>query len=316
MKGLELARKYWEELGRPAFEKECPQVLEKACVGLIGEGSECFGFDDEISRDHDWGPGFCVWLSTADAEAYGAKAAAVYRSLPEEFMGFKRLVLNEQTGGRVGVIETGRFYAGYTGLDRVPQSIFEWRCIPETGLAVVTNGELFVRNEGQFTEIREGLKGFYPEDLRKKKLAMHCAFAAQSGQYNYARCAHRGEMVAAFLASAEFVGHVQAIVFLLNKRYRPYYKWTHRAMKDLPVLGAELAPKVERLAGGAGDPGRPETPFHEKVDIIEEISSLIIDELKAEGLSTSGSDFLLQHGEDIQRRIQDPQLRAMHLMAE
>ena len=30
MKGLELARKYWEELGRPAFEKECPQVLEKA----------------------------------------------------------------------------------------------------------------------------------------------------------------------------------------------------------------------------------------------------------------------------------------------
>ena len=51
MKGLELARKYWEELGRPAFEKECPQVLERACVGLAGEGSECFGFDDEFSRD-------------------------------------------------------------------------------------------------------------------------------------------------------------------------------------------------------------------------------------------------------------------------
>ena len=308
MKGLELARKYWEELGRPAFEKECPQVLEKGCVGLVGEGSECFGFDDEISRDHDWGPGFCVWLSEADAQSFGDTARRVYASLPEEFMGYKRLILNEQTGGRVGVFSAGSFYARYIGLDRVPQTIFEWRCIPENGLAVVTNGELFVDNPGTFNEIREGLKTFYPEDLRKKKLAMRCAFAAQSGQYNYARCAHRGEMVAAYLASAEFITNVQAIVFLLNKEYRPYYKWTHRAMKDLPILGKKLAPKVEQLTGNA--------PFHEKVDIIEDISADIIKELREEGLSASRSDFLLQHGEEIQSRIEDPQLRMMHLMAE
>ncbi len=308
MKGLELARRYWEELGRPAFEKDCPRVLERACVGLVGEGSECFGFDDEISQDHDWGPGFCVWLTSEDMEKYGDTARRVYASLPEEFMGYKRLVLNDQTGGRVGVMPATAFYARYTGLDRLPRTIFEWRCIPENGLAVVTNGELFVENSGIFTEIRSGLMDFYPEDLRKKKLAMHCAFAAQSGQYNYARCAHRGEPVAAFLACAEFIGHMQAIVFLLNKRYRPYYKWTHRAMKDLPVLGAELAKKTEALIGPA--------EYHEKIDIIEDISDKIIKELRAEGLSSSRSDFLLQHGEEVQRRIEDPQLRDMHLMAE
>ena len=74
MKGLELARRYWEEVGRPAFEKGCPKVLEKASVGLAGEGSECFGFDDEYSQDHDWGPGFCVWLSDEDYKEFGGKA--------------------------------------------------------------------------------------------------------------------------------------------------------------------------------------------------------------------------------------------------
>ena len=173
---------------------------------------------------------------------------------------------------------------------------------------MVTNGELFQETPGKFTEMRQAFGEFYPEDLRKKKLAMHCALAAQSGQYNYARCAHRGEMVAAYLASAEFIQHAQAIIFLLNKKYRPYYKWTHRAMKGLPVLGAAAAPKIEALAGNA--------EFHVKVDLIEEISAEIIKELRKEGLSSSRSDFLLQHAEEVQRRIEDPQLRAMHLMAE
>ena len=313
MKGLELSRKYWEEVGRPAFEKGCPQVLEKATVGLVGEGSECYGFDDEISRDHDWGPGFCVWLTDADMKEFGGLASGIYNVLPESYMGFRRLNVSAQTGGRVGVMSGGSFYARYTGFDRVPQSIFEWRCAAEKGFAVATNGELFLNNNKECSDIREGLLAFYPEDLRLKKLAMRCAMAAQSGQYNYARCAHRGEFVAAFLACAEFVDHVQAIVFLLNKRYRPYYKWAHRAMKQLPVLGGKIAPQIELLSDAKDC---APASFHEKVDIIESISADVIAELKKEGLSTSPSDFLLQHAEEVQSRIADPQLRAMHLMAE
>ena len=308
MKGLELSKKYWEEIGRPAFEKGCPEVLEKASVGLVGEGSECFGFDDEISRDHDWGPGFCVWLSDADLAAFGAKAADVYASLPEEFMGFMRLNVSAQTQGRVGVMSSGSFYARYTGFDRVPANIYEWRCVPENGLAVATNGEVFQDGCEEFRRVREGLLGFFPSDLRKKKLAMHCALAAQSGQYNYSRCAHRGEMVAAFTALAEFIQHVQATVFLLNKRFKPYYKWTHRAMKELPILGISLSPMIEHLTGN--------DEFPVKIELIEEVSAKIIEELKKQHLSGSDSDFLLNHAESIQGRIEDPQLRQMHIMAE
>ena len=58
MRGLELSRLYYEQTGRPALEDRFPELLPQMAFGLAGEGSECFGFDDEFSRDHDWGPGF------------------------------------------------------------------------------------------------------------------------------------------------------------------------------------------------------------------------------------------------------------------
>ena len=130
--------------------------------------------------------------------------------------------------------------------------------------------------------------------------------AAQSGQYNYSRCLRRGEKVAALLALSQFVEHTQAILFLLNRRYRPYYKWTHRALSELPLLGGETAGLFTALTEGSGNCGA----------VIEEISSRIIRELKRQGLSTGESDFLLHHGEEIQAGIRHPGLRALHLMAE
>ena len=50
MKGLELSRAYWEKCALPLFRRELPAFLERAAVGLVGEGSECFGFDDESPK--------------------------------------------------------------------------------------------------------------------------------------------------------------------------------------------------------------------------------------------------------------------------
>ena len=306
MTGLELARQYWDTVGKPAFAADCPAVLERAAVGLVGEGSECFGFDDAVSRDHDWGPGFCVWLTPEDFHAFGAAAQAVYENLPREFLGFRRLRVSPETAHRVGVQSVPDFYARYTGFDRPPHSVREWRMIPESGLAVVTNGVIFEDPVGEFTAFRETLLDYYPEQLRRKKLARACAVAAQAGQYNFSRCLRRGESVAALSALAEFVTEIQKAAFLLNRRYAPYYKWTHRALCALPLLGRELGPELALLA---------EVP-EGRTARIEKICAAVIAELQRQGLSGSGSDFLLDHAAEIQAGITDPELSRLHLMAE
>jgi len=306
MTGLELSRQYWETVGKPAFAAECPEVLERAAVGLVGEGSECFGFDDEISRDHDWGPGFCLWLTPEDEQRFGADARTVYAKLPQEFQGFRRLRVGPETAHRVGVQSIPDFYARYIGFDRAPATVREWRMAPENGFAVVTNGQVWQDPLGSFSAVRAALLSFYPEQLRRKKLAAACALAAQSGQYNFSRCMRRNETVAAFTALGEFVVQSQKIIFLLNRRYAPYYKWTHHALCRLPILGETVGPKLKLLADeSAGRAAR-----------IESISADIISELHRQGLTTSPSDFLLDHGGELQARLTDPELARLHLMAE
>ena len=37
MQGLELAKRYYEEVGRPMLEREFPELLPRLAAGLVGE---------------------------------------------------------------------------------------------------------------------------------------------------------------------------------------------------------------------------------------------------------------------------------------
>jgi len=304
--GLNLCKSYFEEVAKPMLEKECPQVLKSAAFGLVGEGSECFGYDDEISRDHDWGPGFCIWLSDEDYAKYGEKLTWLYDNLPKEYMGYTRLRVCPETQGRVGVMRVSDFYCKYTGLNRAPQHLNEWRFLPDSNFAVATNGQIWMDGDGQFTSIRKKILSFYPEDVRKKKLSKRAAVAAQSGQYNFYRCAQRENFVATFQTKGIFVEHIIAIVFLLNLRFCPYYKWASKEMRELPILGEEIYQLTSELCRDNLHPGNE----------IEKISELIIKEFANQNLSHSSSDFLLDHGKEILASIQDESLRNTHIMGD
>ena len=110
MKGMDLAKSYYNEYA-PSILEKFPAYRNRMAFGLVGEGSECYGYDDEISQDHDFGPGFCIWITRETAMEAGAEIQKAYDALPKEHMGYVRQETAEGAG-RVGVIPIDRFYAG------------------------------------------------------------------------------------------------------------------------------------------------------------------------------------------------------------
>ncbi|MDO4690899.1 MAG: DUF4037 domain-containing protein [Fusobacterium sp.] len=294
MKGLELSRRYFYDIVLPAFEEKLKQVLPLCAFGLVGEGSECFTYDDEISRDHDFGPSVCIWLKENDYRKYRDKINIVLENLPKEFKDFSAIKESEWGKGRRNCLILEDFYFKFLGLTRVPKTILEWKNIPETALATVTNGEVFLDNLGYFSKIREGLLDYYPEAIRLNKIATRCMNISQHGQYNYIRCLKRNDFIAANQALYLFVDEVIHLVFLINRRYKIFYKWANRALLDLEILGVEIYKIFQDMVFSQN-----------KIPYIKEICEILIKELKKQNFTQIESDFLGDFGVDIQKNIDD-----------
>ena len=311
MKGIELSRAYFEAYGKPMLEEQFSELLPYLAAGLTGSGSECFGYDDELSQDHDFEPGFCLFLPGEDVvdrrSAFLLERA--YAKLPREFMGFRRPVMQPVGGARRGVLRTGDFFTEKTGAPDGVLTVAQWLTVPEQSLAEATNGAIFFDNYGEVSRIRESLS-FFPEDVRRKKLAGQLLLMAQSGQYNYRRCLSHGEQAAAQLAVAEFVKSAMSAVFLLNRAYQPYYKWSFRAMRALPRLSitAEL---LEYLLTSDNSPEQAE----EKYRVIESIAADVIDELARQDLTKAICGDLEKHAYSVNDGVADAALRNAHILS-
>ena len=311
MKGLELARAYYREFGEPMLRERFPELLPLVAAGLCGSGSECWGFDDAISEDHDFEPGFCLFLpggAVVDRKA-AFELERAYAKLPKEFMGYRRQAVSPVGGARHGVIRTADFMMDKVGTPDGQLDLMKWLYVPEYMLAEAVNGEIFMDGYGEVTAVRERLRR-RPEDVRLKKLAGQLLLMAQSGQYNYRRCLSHGETGAAQLAVAEFVNSAMSAVFLLNNEYQPYYKWSFRAMRALPKLSitAEL---LEYLLTTDNE---PETA-KEKYSVIEGIASDVIEELQEQELTKAVCGDLEKHAYSVNDKVADAQIRNMHVLA-
>ena len=212
MKGLDISREFYRVYGEPMLSKDFADVKHRIAVGLVGEGSECFGYDDDISRDHDFDAGFCIWLTKEDYESFGFRLERAYSKLPKTFMGLTRGYLSPVGGNRHGVIVIDDFYTKFLGAPSAPDSTERWLYTPSSSLATAVNGEVFTDPLGAFSETRNTLLLGYPEDIRLKKLAAHVVFMSQAGQYNYARSVKRRDFGAAQLSMFEFIKHAVSSV--------------------------------------------------------------------------------------------------------
>ena len=311
MRGMEISRAYFEEFGYPMLKEQFSEVMPYLAAGLFGSGSECFGFDDEVSRDHDFEPGFCIFLPGEDVvdrrTAFLLERA--YAKLPKEYGGIKRSLMQPVGGPRRGVLRTEEFFRDRLGANPAEIPNTRWLTLPEQSLAEAVNGEVFFDNYGEVDRIREAVR-FYPEDVRRKKLAGSLLLMAQAGQYNYTRCLSHGETAAAQLAVCEFAKSACESIFLLNRVYQPYYKWTFRALRALPLLSEE-AELLEYLLTTDNEPETAEEKYH----VIEGIAADIIDELMEQNLTEATCGDLEKHAYSVNDRIADGELRNLHILA-
>lgn len=309
MKGIEISKAYFEEYGRPMLEKDFSDILPYLCVGMVGSGSDCYGFDDEISRDHDFEPGFCIFIPNEDVVDRRKEflLERAYAKLPKEFMGLKRSLVSPVGGRRNGVMRISDFYLNKIGSTDGKLSVLDWLTISESYLFEATNGEIFFDNYGEFSEIRNRIMNM-PEDIRLKKLAGNMLLMAQSGQYNYGRCLSHDETGAAQLAVIEFVNAAMKTVFLLNKKYMPYYKWSFRAMRDLKLFST-FSDSFEYLLTSENDSATAQT----KTDVIEDIASMIIGYLIDNEMTKAICGDLEKHAYSVNDSISDPNIRNMNI---
>ncbi len=311
MKGLEISKKYFEEFGEKILRDNFSDILPFLACGLTGSGSECFGYDDDISRDHDFEPGFCIFIP--DESVVDRKTAfrleRAYAQLPKEFMGVKRQLMAPVGGQRHGVFRINEYYEEKLGAPDCRFDIKEWFTLPEEALAESVNGEIFFDNYGLITDIRNRIS-FYPSDIKMKKLAGHLLLMAQSGQYNYSRCMAHGETGAAQLSLFEFAKSAISAVFLLNGKYKPFYKWSFRALRSLEIL-PRAADYLEFLISSDNSKENTEN----KQVIIETTASEIIDELTRQNLTSAICGDLEKHAYSVNDKIENAEIRNMHILS-
>lgn len=310
MNGLLLSKlffeTYWEEMEQTIKNR----YKTSTAYGLVGEGSECFGFDDHTSRDHHWGAGLCIWLEEDAAEDALKALADYYIHLPDTFHGYPIKKPIGAMSRRLGAMKKPTFLYHLTGSAQRPQTWQDWLKIPEYALATVVNGSVFRDHDGVMTDLRNHFYQYYPEDVRRKKAAEWAMIMGQAGQYNFPRAVQRNDLVTAQYTLSLFMEAATGIIHVLNRRFMPYYKWRNRSLETLPILGMETSQDLLKLAEAA----RSREAMNESIALIESLSWKVILELENQGYTQDFKDFLFDQGPIINRSIQDEDLRNRPLL--
>lgn len=287
--GMALCRAFYEECGRPMIAEKFPEYENRIAVGLVGKGSDCFGYDDARSRDHDWGPEFCMWVTKETFDAIGEDLKQAYEELPQEFQGYRR-VAGLQQRGRRGVFTVEGFFERMLGAASYEQ--VDWRETPDYALANVVNGEIFRDDDGIFTAERATFLRGYPEGVRYLRMADSAARFSQAGQYNYRRMLERGDTVTAQVMLADAMREAMKLQHYIENRYPPHDKWLFRSVQT-SEQGKALATLLEQLqqARGAG-----------VEEAVEQIAELLMRELYQAGYISDSDTYLDAHSEELSKK--------------
>lgn len=297
--GLDLCRRYYETYVKPLLEEQFPDFTDKIAVGLVGEGSDCFGFDDAFSRDHDWGPDVCMWVTDETYAQIGEALQQAYEKLPDEFMGYRRSH-SAMGQGRRGVMTISSFYKRL--LKTTDYDEIDWQQVSDASLAAAVNGEVFRDAEGIFSAFRAKLQQGYPEQIRFLKIAESGARFSQTGQYNYFRMQKRGDMLTARMMLSDCMKEAMKLQHYIEGNYPPHDKWLYRSMQN-SVRGRKLAELLANMrelpAQGAYGEKWSES---DDMEVIEQTAAFLVTELYEENFISDSDTYLDVHTEELLKK--------------
>lgn len=266
--GLQISREFINELLLPELQRAIPDGFDRLAVGILGTGSDVLGLDDEISRDHHWGPRANILYLRQDADRVAERVGKCIAQLPATYNDFEltRNVKN-QTGICHGAIED--FFIEFLGTAELPQRDADWLKFCEVDLLHVTGGAIVYDGLGEMTRRREAL-AYYPDNVWKKRIADWCMYACgRDAPYNLHRVSKRGDDITSTMYFGLCLKRFMELTFALNRRYAPYTKWLNRSFRKLPKYGSDMAGLIDQAFATSN--------WNERVHLLIDASYVVVD---------------------------------------
>jgi hypothetical protein len=245
IKGLDLSRRFYEEIVRPILERHDPHLAYAAA--LIGSGSEVLGFDDAMSTDHDWGPSVTIFLRPEAAALVEVIGELMRHELPHQFLGYSTNFIHapEEPGvqimaitrrgvvnHRVKAVTIDTYIRERLGWD-IEKGLepADWLSFPAQKLRAMTSGAVHHDGIGDLTRIRATL-GWYPDDVWLYLMAAQWARIGEE-EHLMGRSGYAGDELGAALIASRLVQDLMRLCFLMERQYAPYPKWFGTAFRQL-----------------------------------------------------------------------------------
>lgn len=290
MHGLEIAKQFYFDWGKNHLEAAFPSLSKRVAVGRIF-GSDVIGADDEISRDHNWGPQFTLFLSAEDYSKHGeALSKSMNSAAPNPWNGFR---LDGAGDKSVNVESIPKWIKTWLGFSELPSQDADWKIVVKDRIAGGTNkaresilyflkhGAIWFDGSGEFSIWRKALTR-YPQRVWHSRLAEEVFRVWQYGEYNFVqRVAKRKDPLIISVCLGEFIVGVMRLLLLLNRDYTPYWKWLAHEFRKLEEA-PHYALSLENLIAAS--------IIEEKVEIVLSICDQINHKMMSSGLITREND--------------------------
>jgi hypothetical protein len=267
--GVQLAAAFHRDVVRPLL----PSIGYAAA--RLGSGSDVLGYDDAVSRDHDWGCRLTLLVDESSSAVIPEIQRVLAERLPHEYAGHPvrfPVTWDQTETHNVEVATVHGFAASRLGV-RPPLDGLDWLTVTGQGVLEVVGGPVFHDETAELGPLRAALQ-WYPPDVDRFAVACLWSQVAQR-MHMVGRTAVRGQDLQSRLLCAQIAGKLTHLAFLVHRQWMPYAKWREARLRTLPDAGQLCELLTLAVVGN---------PWQEREQAIADAAEALLDVQRARGL--------------------------------